>query len=117
MKPIKALLIFLFPVLLTLLCVRLSFTEAFVDFLYPRVVLPPDPMPYEQRLNIAKLGLRSVLSDKGMEDFKNSGLFNYREIKHMEDVKRLRKISSYLKLYAKGAGGSKPPNCVNTLLC
>jgi integral membrane protein (TIGR01906 family) len=89
MKPIKALLILLFPLLLTLLCVRLSFTGAFIDFLYPRVDLPPDPMPYEQRLNIAKLGLRSVLSDKGMEDFKNSGLFNYREIKHMEDVKRL----------------------------
>ncbi|MFN4320085.1 MAG: TIGR01906 family membrane protein [Aquificaceae bacterium] len=89
MRPIKVLLILFFPALLTLFCVRISFTEAFVDFLYPKVKLPPDPMPYELRLNIAKLGLRSVLSDKGMEEFKGSGLFNYREIKHMEDVKKL----------------------------
>ncbi len=83
------LLVLLYPLLLSLLFVRLSFTEAFVAFLYQRVELPPDPMPYELRLSIAKLGLRSVLSEEGMEEFKNSGLFNSREIKHMEDVKRL----------------------------
>ncbi|WP_213032484.1 hypothetical protein, partial [Acinetobacter baumannii] len=70
------LLIVLFPILLTLLVVRLAFTDLFVEFLYKRVDLPPDPMPYELRLSIAKLGLRSVLSDSGMEEFKSSGLFN-----------------------------------------
>lgn len=86
---VSLLLIVLFPILLTLLVVRLAFTDLFVEFLYKRVDLPPDPMPYELRLSIAKLGLRSVLSDSGMEEFKSSGLFNEREIKHMEDVKRL----------------------------
>ncbi len=84
-------LIVLFPLLLTLLVVRLAFTEPFVEFLYKRAQLPPDPMPYELRLSIAKMGLRSVLSEEGMEEFKNSGLFNHREIRHMEDVKRLLK--------------------------
>ncbi len=86
---VSLLLIVLFPILLTLLVVRLAFTDLFVEFLYKRVDLPPDPMPYELRLSIAKLGLRSVLSDSGMEEFKSSGLFNEREIKHMKDVKRL----------------------------
>ncbi len=86
---ISLLLVVLFPLLLVLLVVRLAFTEPFVEFLYKRVELPHDPMPYELRLSIAKMGLRSVLSEKGMEEFKNSGLFNEREIRHMEDVKRL----------------------------
>ncbi|MEN3027730.1 MAG: TIGR01906 family membrane protein [Aquificaceae bacterium] len=79
----------LLPFFLTLLGVRLAFTETFLEFLYPRVDLPLDPMPYELRLSIAKMGLRSVTSDAGMEEFRNSGLFNPREIKHMEDVKGL----------------------------
>lgn len=89
---VKILLIILFPTLLTLFCVRVAFTESFVEFVYSKTELPPDPMPYQQRLNIAKLGLRSVISHKGMEEFKNSGLFNQREIRHMEDVKRLLKV-------------------------
>lgn len=79
----------LYPLVFTLLAVRLAFTEPFVEFLYRHVELPPDPMPYELRLEIAKLGLRSVLFDEGMREFKSSGLFNPREIKHMEDVKNL----------------------------
>lgn len=89
---ISPLLVISFPVLLTLFVVRLAFTETFLEFLYPRVTLPPDPMPYELRLSIAKLGLSSVLSDRGMEEFIRSGLFNYREIKHMEDVKNLLEV-------------------------
>ncbi|MEJ5338759.1 MAG: DUF1461 domain-containing protein [Aquificaceae bacterium] len=86
---LRAVLVALFPLFITLLLVRLAFTEAFVGFLYRKVDLPPDPMPYELRLSIAKMGLRSVLSDEGMEEFRSSGLFNQREIRHMEDVKRL----------------------------
>ncbi|RMG99873.1 MAG: DUF1461 domain-containing protein, partial [Aquificota bacterium] len=92
------LLALLYPVVLTLLFVRLAFTEPFVDFLYKHTELTPDPLPYEVRLEIAKLGLRSVLSDEGMQEFKNSGLFNAREIKHMEDVKKLLS-SLFLLLY------------------
>lgn len=88
-RAVAILLTALFPLFLTLLWVRLAFTETFVEFLYHRVNLPPDPMPYELRLSIAKMGLRSVTSDAGMEEFRNSGLFNQREIKHMEDVKEL----------------------------
>lgn len=86
---VAILLTALLPFFLTLLGVRLAFTETFLEFLYPRVDLPLDPMPYELRLSIAKMGLRSVTSDAGMEEFRNSGLFNPREIKHMEDVKGL----------------------------
>ncbi len=69
-----------------------------MGFLYKHTELTPDPLPYEVRLEIAKLGLRSVLSDEGMQEFKNSGLFNAREIKHMEDVKKLLS-SLFLLLY------------------
>ncbi len=89
---LKILLVALFPLFLTLLCVRVAFTEKYIEFIYSKTNLPPDPMPYQLRMDIAKLGLRSVLSHKGMEEFKNSGLFNQREIKHMEDVKRLLKF-------------------------
>lgn len=88
-KTVGVLLTVSFPFLLAILGVRLAFTEGFVEFLYGRINLPPDPMPYELRLDIAKMGLRSVISDSGMQDFKNSRLFNHREIKHMEDVKSL----------------------------
>lgn len=49
-------------------------------------------MGYEERLSIAKLGLRSVLSDEGMQEFINSGLFREKEIKHMQDVKDLLSV-------------------------
>lgn len=88
-RTLKVLLILFYPLLLTLLTARLAFTEKFVEFLYARVDLPPDPMPYELRLSIAKMGLRAVLSEKGMEEFKSSGLFNEREVRHMKDVKKL----------------------------
>lgn len=86
---LRASLIALFPFILAVSGVRLAFTETFVEFLYSRVNLPPDPMPHELRLSIARMGLRSVLSEEGMEEFRSSGLFNQREIRHMEDVKGL----------------------------
>ncbi len=85
----RVLLSLLYPSLLVILSIRLAFSEPFVEFLYSRIELPPDPMSYEVRLSIAKLGLRSVLSEEGMREFVQSGLFNQREIKHMEDVKSL----------------------------
>ncbi|WP_029551419.1 TIGR01906 family membrane protein [Thermocrinis jamiesonii] len=85
---------FFFPFLLIFLCVRLAFTEFFVELNYRFGNLPPDRwgMDQERRLEIAKLGLRSVLSDKGMEEFISSGLFREKEIKHMQDVKRLLSV-------------------------
>ena len=83
-----------FPFLLVFLCVRLAFTEFFVELNYRFGDLPLDRwgMDYEERLSIAKLGLRSVLSDEGMQEFINSGLFREKEIKHMQDVKGLLSV-------------------------
>ncbi|WP_448583945.1 TIGR01906 family membrane protein [Thermocrinis sp.] len=88
------LLSFFFPFLLIFLCVRLAFTELFVELNYRFGDLPPDRwgMGYEERLSIAKLGLRSVLSDEGMEEFISSGLFREKEISHMQDVKSLLSV-------------------------
>jgi hypothetical protein len=63
-----------FPFLLVFLCVRLAFTEFFVELNYRFGDLPPDRwgMGYEERLSIAKLGLRSVLSDEG-----NAGVYQF----------------------------------------
>ena len=93
MKRVTLLSLF-FPFLLVFLCVRLAFTEFFVELNYRFGNLPPDQwgMSYEERLSIAKLGLRSVLSDEGMQEFINSGLFREKEIKHMQDVKELLSV-------------------------
>ncbi|MFN3813978.1 MAG: TIGR01906 family membrane protein [Aquificaceae bacterium] len=91
---IKAVLIVLFPALALLSSVRVGFTEAFLEWEYSRKDFPKDRWGLDDRirLGIAKLGLRAVLSDKGMEEFKASGYFNPREAKHMEDVKRLLSV-------------------------
>ena len=84
-------LILSFPLLVVLLSTRIAFTETSVEIIYKLSSLPPDifGLPQERRLEIAKLGLKAVLSDEGMQAFKESGLFNEREIRHMEDVKGL----------------------------
>ncbi len=90
-----AVLVLSFPFLVVLLSTRIAFTEAFLEWVYSKEEFPQDifGMPKERRLEIAKLGLRSVLSDEGMREFKESGLFNEREIAHMEDVKALLGVS------------------------
>ncbi|MGB9874252.1 MAG: TIGR01906 family membrane protein, partial [Hydrogenobacter sp.] len=90
----KLLAILIVPAVLVLLSVRLAFTEFFVRWEYAKKDFPEDRwgLSKEVRLKIAKLGLRAVLSDEGMKEFKASGLFGEREIKHMEDVKRLLSV-------------------------
>lgn len=97
----KTLILVLFPVAIVLLSVRLAFTEFFVEWEYSKEDFPKDRwgLSNEVRLQIAKLGLRAVLSDSGMKEFKASGLFENREIKHMQDVKRLLSFLFFL-LYA-----------------
>jgi integral membrane protein (TIGR01906 family) len=87
----KLLTILILPILVVLLSVRLAFTEFFVRWEYSKKDFPEDRwgLSNEVRLQIAKLGLRAVLSDRGMKEFKGSGFFGEREIKHMEDVKKL----------------------------
>lgn len=74
---------------------RVAFNDWFIDWEYSKVDFPKDRygLPEELRKRLAKVGLRSVLSEEGMEEFKRVRLpdgrkaFNEREIKHMEDVK------------------------------
>ncbi len=109
------LVIVLSPVVFIGLPVRAAFSEWFVEWEYSKEDFPEDPygMDREYRLYLAKLGLRAVLSDEGMEEFKRAKLpdgrraFNEREIKHMEDVKRLLDVF-FPALYVSTAvfGGS-----------
>ncbi len=90
------LVVLLSPVVFIGLPTRLAFNEWFIEWEYSKADFPKDRygMEDEYRKHLAKLGLRSVLSDEGMEEFKRATLpdgsvaFNRREIKHMEDVKR-----------------------------
>jgi integral membrane protein (TIGR01906 family) len=94
------LILILGPVVFIGLPVRGAFTEWFVEWEYSREDFPEDPygMDPDYRLKLAKLGLRAVLSEEGMEEFKRAKLpdgrpaFNEREIRHMEDVKELLDI-------------------------
>jgi len=88
------------PVLFIGIPIKMAFTHWFVEFEYLRRDLPPDPygLDTETRLRLAILGLEAVLSDEGMRRFKEARLpdgrkaFTDREIKHMEDVKRVLSI-------------------------
>ena len=90
-----ALVIILSPVVFVGVSVRIAFNEWIVDWEYSKKDFPKDRyrLPDDYRKKLAKLGLRAVLSDEGMEEFKRAKLpngrpaFNPREIKHMEDVK------------------------------
>ncbi len=88
-KIIMTLLILLTPLLVFSICLRLAFTEPFLTIVYATTKFAEDGIPKEEKLKIAKLGLRAVLSEEGMKEFVNSGLFNQREILHMQDVKAL----------------------------
>ena len=92
------------PIILVGIPIKLAFTPWFVEFEYTMRNLPPDPygLDSEARLELALLGLESVLSDEGMEKFKKARLpngrkaFTEREIKHMEDVKGVLEIFNTL---------------------
>jgi len=89
------LVVLLSPIVFIGLPTRIAFNEWFIEWEYSKADFPKDRygMEDEYRKHLAKLGLRAVLSDEGMEEFKRATLpdgrktFNHREIKHMEDVK------------------------------
>jgi integral membrane protein (TIGR01906 family) len=91
------LVVILSPVVFIGIPIRIAFNEWFIDWEYSKVDFPKDRygMDDEYRKKLAKLGLRAVLSEEGMEEFKRAKLpdgrraFTDREIRHMEDVKRL----------------------------
>ncbi len=99
----KILLIFItvtLPYVIIALSSRIAFGEWFIEWQYSLKSFPEDKygMSREERKKLAKLGLKAVLSDEGMEEFKKATLSNGRkaftskEIKHMEDVKNLLSI-------------------------
>lgn len=89
------LVILLSPIIFVGVPTRIAFNEWFIDWEYSKADFPKDRygMEDDYRKYLAKLGLRAVLSDEGMEEFKRARLpdgrpaFTPREIKHMEDVK------------------------------
>ena len=82
------------PIIFLGIPTKLAFTETYLEWYYRSHDLPPDRwgMSKEDRLRLAKIGLRSVLSKEGMEELKKAKLpngkraFNNREVKHMYDV-------------------------------
>ncbi len=90
-----ALVVILSPLVFFGIPTRIAFNEWFIDWEYSKANFPKDRygLPDDYRKYLAKLGLKAVLSDEGMEEFKRARLpdgrpaFNRREIKHMEDVK------------------------------
>ena len=90
-----ALVVLLSPVIFIGIPTRIAFNEWFIEWEYSKKDFPEDRYGLEDsyRKELAKLGLRAVLSDEGMEEFKKAKLpngrlaFNSREVKHMEDVK------------------------------
>ena len=95
-----SLVVILSPLIFLGIPTRVAFNEWFIDWEYSKADFPKDRygLPDDYRRYLAKLGLRSVLSDEGMEEFKRAKLpdgrkaFNEREIKHMEDVKNLLSV-------------------------
>ncbi len=89
--------VLLSPIIFIGVPTRVAFNEWFIEWEYSKEDFPKDRwgLPDEYRKKLAKIGLRAVLSDEGMEEFKRARLpdgrraFNVREIRHMEDVKRV----------------------------
>ncbi len=94
------LVILLSPVIFIGIPTRLAFNEWFIEWEYSKEDFPRDRygMDDEYRKYLAKLGLKAVLSEEGLEEFKKATLpdgrraFREKEIKHMEDVKELLDI-------------------------
>ncbi len=95
------LVVLLSPIVFVGLSTRVAFMEWFIEWEYSKEDFPKDRygLDDEYRKYLAKLGLRAVLSDEGMEEFKRATLpdgrlaFNRREVKHMEDVKNLLEVA------------------------
>ncbi len=99
-KLISFLLVFSFPFISLGLSTRLAFNEWFIDFEYSKESFPKDRwgMSDNLRRELAKVGLRAVLSEEGLREFKEVRFpngrkaFNRKEVKHMEDVNRVLSV-------------------------
>ncbi|WP_461829989.1 TIGR01906 family membrane protein [Aquifex sp.] len=99
MRKLIFLLALLFPFVAVGISVRIAFNEWIIDYIYAKKDFPKDRygLPDKYRKELAKLGLRAVLSDEAFEEFKRAKLpngkpaFRQKEVKHMHDVKELLK--------------------------
>lgn len=99
MRKLIFLLALLFPFVTVGISVRIAFNEWIIDYIYAKKDFPKDRygLPDKYRKELAKLGLRAVLSDEAFEEFKKARLpngkpaFRQKEVKHMHDVKEFLK--------------------------
>ncbi len=105
---VRTALAVILPVVLILTSVRLLLTPAFVRLEYATPNFPPDPYGFtrEDRVRWALVELDYLLNDEGIEflgDLRfegGSALHNARELRHMQDVKRLTQVA--LRVWAVG---------------
>lgn len=94
------LVVLLSPLIFVGIPTRIAFNEWFIDWEYSKEFFPKDRYGLDDsyRKYLAKLGLRAVLSDEGLEEFRRARLpdgrkaFREKEIRHMEDVKRFLEV-------------------------
>lgn len=75
---------------------KIAFSEWFIDYEYSKLNFPDDRwgLSDEVRKKLAKLGLKAVLTEEGLKEFKEARFpngkkaFREKEVKHMEDVNR-----------------------------
>jgi integral membrane protein (TIGR01906 family) len=100
------------PIVLVLTSVRLLLTNAFVETEYRTPGFPADPFGFtlQDRLYWAPIARDYLLNDAGISflgDLRfpdGTPLYNERELRHMQDVKRLVQVA--LKVWAWGIGVS-----------
>jgi len=91
----------LMPVFLILSSVRLMLTQAFIRLEYSMPGFPEDSYGFtlEDRLTWAPRSLEYLLNDAGIDFLKDlrfengEAVFNERELRHMDDVKRLVRLA------------------------
>ncbi len=100
-KTIIILITLALPLLIILTTIRLVMTPAFLEFEYRMPGFPADQFGFslEDRLAWSKVSLNYLLNDADISFLEaqklpnGEALFNQRELRHMEDVKKLAKIA------------------------
>ncbi len=115
MRILSYFLILFSPIWIIGISSRIVFNEWFIDFEYSKKDFPKDRwnMDNAYRKELAKLGLKAVLSEEGLKEFSEKKFpsgrkaFRKKEVKHMEDVNRFLKIFfpvSYVSFFLWGIG-------------
>jgi len=95
-KAVFVFLVLITPFWILGISARITFNNWFIDYEYSKKDFPEDrwKLPDEVRKKLAKIGLRAVLSEEGLKEFKNAKFtdgrkaFREKEINHMKDVNK-----------------------------